>query len=448
MKSFMKKVVTYFMLGLLLVPTLALVTKVQAGELTYEERKEQYLNYFKDARPSLLEAGSAINTWIITYKSEIIASITTSYIESMQTALTEGNIDTIFSATLDLFDEGTDVRNDLDSIVSTYEDFIVNTINEGDDFLQFLSDNRSEVTIEDAITILDKAINYTDEYMDVFVSAIDELNNNLPLGFYDLFLSEYEDAIYSKLNKINETLAYLEQAFMTRVATMLGSSTLTATQKINIHSGYLSSIETYRTKALEYYDTIIDAIDSNEVTLFADNLQDYYLDIVDYDLSYLTKLLLDNVTMNDLAGDLAQDEINEYIDEVYGVKTVSTIITHNSNTNILSTNSLSLTNNNISNYLETNFGEVRVSNLANNKIKTGTVVEVIENGVVKTSYVLVVKGDTLGRGVVDISNIVHIVDAVLGEETLSSIYSMASDLNDDNSTDISDIIALIDKILG
>lgn len=447
MKKTLKKIVVSFMLTLMLVPTFVMMPKVKAGAMSYDSAKAILIDKLNSSKPDIKVMLLELSDWAKKYQTDIITAINIEYLNSINEFLLENDFEGLIDATIDLFETDSEVQNELIELKETHLDTIEKLFALDEAFSDFVEYYKSDITIDDAVLFIDKALVLADRYIDGFKGLIEEVNANLPIGFYDIFLEMYSEEIVAQIENFNSILETLEQAFMNRVVRMLNDNAITPDNKVLAHTKYLNSIKNYRDKGTKYYDKLITAFDSESFTYIADQLKTLYLNVVEYDMSYITKLLIDTLSVNDLNESLTDEEISEYVEMVYGV-IVNDDVIYNSDSRTLSTDLLTINNNNITNFLDSKFGDIRLTNLAGDKIKTGTIVEVVENGQVKNSYVLVVKGDTLGRGIVDISNIIHIVDVVLGSESLSDIYSLASDLNNDDNLDITDIIRLIDKILG
>jgi hypothetical protein len=95
-----------------------------------------------------------------------------------------------------------------------------------------------------------------------------------------------------------------------------------------------------------------------------------------------------------------------------------------------------------------NFGTISFTNLVSGRVATGTILRVNNGTEDVLEYTFIVKGDLLGRGIINTTDLFRLIDAALGTTPISGIYRNAADMNDDTRTDISDIIKLIDGILG
>ncbi len=82
------------------------------------------------------------------------------------------------------------------------------------------------------------------------------------------------------------------------------------------------------------------------------------------------------------------------------------------------------------------------------KVGTGMVVKIMDGNTVKTSYTVIVTGDTNGDGDITITDMLAIKAHVLKKSTLSGAYATAADTSGDGGVTITDFIQVKAKILG
>ncbi len=82
------------------------------------------------------------------------------------------------------------------------------------------------------------------------------------------------------------------------------------------------------------------------------------------------------------------------------------------------------------------------------KVGTGMVVKIMDGNTVKTSYTVIVTGDTNGDGDITITDMLAIKAHVLKKSTLSGVYATAADTSGDGGVTITDFIQVKAKILG
>lgn len=100
------------------------------------------------------------------------------------------------------------------------------------------------------------------------------------------------------------------------------------------------------------------------------------------------------------------------------------------------------------NRLLASIGTLSLNNLYNQKVGTGSVIEINYNQIVVGSYTVVVKGDIKADGNIDITDIVDICNHMFGKKKLDDLSLIAANMdNDKNSTiDITDVVRLCDVI--
>ncbi len=79
---------------------------------------------------------------------------------------------------------------------------------------------------------------------------------------------------------------------------------------------------------------------------------------------------------------------------------------------------------------------------------TGALVDVMKDGVLHSQYTLVVNGDTNGDSVCNVLDVFEVERASSGHIELSNIYAIAADSNSDETIDINDYQAIVNKALA
>ena len=57
-------------------------------------------------------------------------------------------------------------------------------------------------------------------------------------------------------------------------------------------------------------------------------------------------------------------------------------------------------------------------------------------------------GDITGDGIVNVTDIIALVNYIMGTIDLETSQLIAADLNDDNMANVSDVVAIVNQILG
>lgn len=83
-----------------------------------------------------------------------------------------------------------------------------------------------------------------------------------------------------------------------------------------------------------------------------------------------------------------------------------------------------------------------------NAIGTGTEVDLLVNGVIKSSYKAIIYGDVDGDGMVSVTDIVDVKRDLLKIESLAGVYEDSGDITSEGKISISDILAIKKHILG
>ena len=100
---------------------------------------------------------------------------------------------------------------------------------------------------------------------------------------------------------------------------------------------------------------------------------------------------------------------------------------------------------------EKQYCEIRKNNVkqsGNVSVGTGMQLCVINNNKVVKSYNIIVTGDTNGDGKTNITDLIAVKQSILGRSSLSNIQKQAADMNNDGKVNITDFIKVKAKILG
>lgn len=100
---------------------------------------------------------------------------------------------------------------------------------------------------------------------------------------------------------------------------------------------------------------------------------------------------------------------------------------------------------------EKQYCEIRKNNVkqsGNVPVGTGMQLCVINNNKVVKSYNIIVTGDTNGDGKTNITDLIAVKQSILGRTSLSNIQKQAADMNNDGKVNITDFIKVKAKILG
>ena len=94
------------------------------------------------------------------------------------------------------------------------------------------------------------------------------------------------------------------------------------------------------------------------------------------------------------------------------------------------------------------FAEASLIQGNNEYLGTGSIVTVFDNDDLLSEYTLIVIGDTNGDSVCDALDVFDVERASNGNAELDDVYALAADSNSDETVDITDYQAIVNKALA
>ena len=76
------------------------------------------------------------------------------------------------------------------------------------------------------------------------------------------------------------------------------------------------------------------------------------------------------------------------------------------------------------------------------------VLKLLINSVEYDKRYIVIPGEVNGDADIDVTDILDVVDHILGNTTLDGVYFKAADVAEDDDIDVTDILEIVDLILG
>ena len=86
--------------------------------------------------------------------------------------------------------------------------------------------------------------------------------------------------------------------------------------------------------------------------------------------------------------------------------------------------------------------------ITNGNVKTGDKIQVLDNLTVEKEYIICVKGDLLGTGLVQLGSAAKLMAAINNNDTLSEAETLAADVDSDGNLDADDVNMIIDYLSG
>lgn len=282
------------------------------------------------------------------------------------------------------------------------------------------------------LDIFTSQIERVEKWQDIFyIYHLDDYND-----YFDIYFDKYYSKVYSKYSNIynkleNKLQARLDakiQEIVDNTYELDPLSVANRNEALYKIMNYIVEIESEANNALNKAQSIIKIEQIiNEINKESDKIINRFEESYEYVESYLLEFI-------DLVPKTAKDE--KYIDIDYN----EGLVVYDDYSNLKA--------NYFINRLLANIGTLSLNNLYNQKVGTGSVIEINYNQIVVGSYTLVVKGDIKADGEIDITDIVDICNHMFGKKKLNDLSLIAANMdNDKDSTiDITDVVRLCDVI--
>lgn len=373
-------------------------------------------NELKTLKPKLLENYN--------YYQETL-KITKNYLEETKDLGVTGN--------LDIFIE---VRQILKDNKDKISEFGRQYYNIG---FEYVTDNLDKISFKQAVSefdyifeldIVNKIFSTSEEYMNLY--------NDYHLEDYEDLIKDYLRTYYQTLKKdYSKLYDKLEEKYQTKLE-----------EKVNkiVQDTDLSSDESITNRNNKLYDLINEINDVNNtlnnrfteinskikidiIKTYTKDYQNEIIDRLDNASKYVEEYILDNIKIS---------LKNQNDSNILLINTARQMIIYNGvNLDV-----------EIVEKLVSNYGFLKAVNLFNNKIGTGSKVQIINNDLVLKEYLFIVKGDVNPSGKLDITDVVTMANKMFGKTTLNEYQTIAADMNDDSKIDITDVVLLCNKLFN
>ncbi len=334
-----------------------------------------------------------------------------------------------------------------DEIDSQYPDFI----DHARDWHQFLRKEASNMAYNDVYPLIldnqDIAIR-SFKVIDNMVDILD--NSHLSSDDYEaLIMGEFPEHMDLIFGYRDTALEIANDRLTDGIDDILADDSRTNAQQIDAIINLIDLMEDVRADLVSFHSDLQNNINNNQLKQFVANKKAEATTEMDAAIIAAKRQLILEMGRSELETNIGEPDTETLIESVYGLEVtpnIHTLLDHVKDLVIFN-----LYNNRaaVETLLNTNYGSLQFIDLvAGNKIKTGSRVRVIDESQNLLEYTFIVKGDLLGRAKSDITDLITLIDFVLGDISLSPIATKAADINNDNKHDITDIVDLIDLILG
>lgn len=373
-------------------------------------------NELKTLKPKLLENYN--------YYQETI-KITKNYLEETKDLGVTGN--------LDIFIE---VRQLLKDNQAKISEFGRKYYNIG---FEYVTDNLDKVNFKKAVEefdyifeldIVNKMFNTSEEYMNLF--------NDYHLEDYEDLMKDYLRSYYQTLKKdYYELYDKLEEKYQTKledkVNQIVQDTDITSDESITNRNNKLydliNEINDVNNTLNNRFKEVNSKIKIDMIKKYTKDYQNEIIDRLDEASKYVEDYILDNIKIS------LKDEKDA---NILLINTARQMIIYNGvNLDV-----------EVVEKLVSNYGFLKAVNLFNNKIGTGSKIQVINNDLVLKEYLFIVLGDVNPSGKLDITDVVTMANKMFGKTTLNEYQTIAADMNDDGKIDITDVVILCNKLFN
>ena len=415
-------------------------------------KKNELLTEYNNSKADIESNIDSIINYVNTYKQELTDLISVNLAADLLDDFNNRDKESFINHIIDAIPNGTPMSNDLKALKPNIVDLFDTLIIHLDDVIDFVKTEQYNIKVSDVFNPINDSIDLGMKGLRL-VDLLNQILDNSVLGdlnIDELLIAEFNTEINKIKTKIIEIVNNQTTILINRLDSIKNNASYTNHDKVSEITAIIDYMENVENVSLNHFTTARNQITTSTLINYYNEIKTYLTQEMKDIIIVAKKYLVDEMTASIIENDLGNEEaINEYIVPVYGVN-----VTPLNNVVLIPTSrylvSYDLINdiNNLTNILSTNNGTFRYENLVSGRVATGSTI-VVNNGTEDVlTYTLIVKGDLLGRGNTDTTDLFRLIDSALGTNPLTGIYRNAGDMNDDNNNDISDIINLIDSILG
>jgi len=440
----MRKVVIGFLL-LLVMPLFTIIGLSDAARAEKDALEDEFYNL----KPEVMAILNDTNDFLVNCHTEISDQLSFGLANSIYSEARNRNLSGLIDIlTTDIDFEG-QCEIDAEALRSKGADKLNDFLNHARDWRAFLQAEVRNLKYSDVYPMVDDNHDIAIEIFRVLDNFTNILDDSI------LASNDYEAIVLDEFSsEVDQVFAYRDTALEiandkieNRIDEVLADNTKTDSEKITTIMNYIEIAEDVRVDMVGFHNELQGELTNNQLKNFVAGKKAEAINELDEGILYGKKLLIDGIGKNTLEENLGASETDELIEAVYGlyldpnvyalIDALRDFLIYNMNNNKAVIESI----------LNQHYGTYEFLDLVNNKAATGSKIVVKENDVILLEYTFIVKGDLLGRATTDITDLITLIDHVLGGEQLSGVFVKAADLNDDNNHDITDVIMLIDLIL-
>lgn len=391
-----------------------------------------------------------LNTYLDTHSSSLSADIDIDFMIEMFEAFYDKDIDRLVAEIESKFGEESAIVLDLKLLKPDIKELYDNHLPLIKDMFRFIRDNQSSLSVKEFESTIYSSLDVSLKV----ITLLDKLNFillNSSLGdidFVELMEAEFSLEIENINNEVNDFILDLEIKLVNNLDS-IKNDTITNTLKLEKYVDLINYLESIRTNGLERSSLARNQV----ITSSSLRIIDEYEELFDFEITrsiiIAKKYLIDNMPLSFLDDSFTDEKLEEILLPVYApILGSNNFLILNNQTRQLTSSKLITNTNQVSDIIIPNYGNISYTGLISGRVATGTRLFVNNGNENVLEYTFVIKGDILGRGITDTTDLFRLIDAALGTRTISGIYRNAADMNSDTKIDISDIISIIDRILS
>ena len=414
-----------------------------------ELTKEDLIERYEDLKPELEDYTNDFNNYINYCSSELSDLISFSLLDSLHTEFLERDIDGVIEVFRAVLEPG-ECYDELLLLKPKAVELRDLVLDHGREVLEFIRDNKSTIIFTDVYDLtlnnFDIALQFAELANSVSLVVDDSIYGGI--DFEAIIYEEFETEVDRILSVVDEVILEANNRSIDRFD-LIKDGSLSNLAKADEMLDIINDLESYRNEVYYFYLDVLSLTTSDSLNDFIVDKSDRALLEVDSLIFNLKKFLVDNISISVIEDSAGVSDANDIIESIYGITVAnSDFVEFNDTYNYLVSDRVFESVEELESLLSLDYGTYSITGLVAGKIVTGTKI-VVTNGIEDiVEYTLIVKGDVLGNGEIDISSLIRIIDDVLGTNSLAGIFKIAADMNIDDITDISDVIMLIDVILN
>jgi len=444
LKTYQKKLYRpIILLAIALLPIFTVFGLSDAARAEMDNLENEYYSL----KPTAMEIFEDMNTFFNQCEAEIIADMDLYLLDDIYSNVRGRNIVGLMDALIDNVNftgtcetDASDLRNRVDNNLNDF-------INNARDWQSFVSNEINNLRFSDAYPLFEDNQDISLEMLKVFDNFLEIVRKSDMGSFEDVVLNEFTNQVDLAFNYQELLLNNLDNRLQTKLNDITSSGQTNAEKIAAYQSLYLLMTNTVLSDMQSFHQEIQTTLNNNQLKQYIANQKADAMNELEYAILTLLRHMLLEIGVDEVHSELGDDPTDFILDLVYGVEMLPNqhgLIDSDKDIVIFG-----LYNNKaaIESLLTKRYGEFEFEGLVGQTIKTGTILKVTDQNQTMIEYVFVVKGDLLGRATSDITDLITLIEVVLGDRTLSGAFIKAADLNNDNELDITDIVQLIDLIL-